>query len=232
MDVSYKLYIGNKNYSTWSMRPWVAMKHFGIPFDEQLIRFDNFDDNSTFKATVSAISKYGTVPILVDNDVVISDSLAICEYLAEKHTNLALWPTDTKKRAIARSLVAKMHSGFPAIRNHLPMNIEAELFEIGQIILRDHADVKNEISHLDELLSSFLSLNSSQSNYLFGEFTLADAFYAPMCLRLKNFGIKTSATLANYIDTICQTNSIKEWINGAMQEKDFIVMDEPYRLHR
>ncbi|MCO6552317.1 MAG: glutathione S-transferase [Gilliamella sp.] len=230
--MNYKLYIGNKNYSTWSMRPWVVMKHFGIPFDEKFVRFDNLDDKSAFKATVSSISKYGTVPILVDNDVVISDSLAICEYLAEKHPNLALWPIDTKKRANARSLVAKMHSGFSAIRKHLPMNIEAEFFEIGQIILRDHADVKNEISLVDELLSSFLNFNLPQSNYLFGEFTIADAFYAPMCLRLKNFGIKISATLTNYINTICQTHSVKEWISEAMQEKDFIVVDEPYRLHR
>jgi glutathione S-transferase len=80
------------------MRTWIVMKHFGIPFDEKFVRFDNLDDKSAFKATVSSISKYGTVPILVDNDVVISDSLAICEYLAEKHPNLALWPIDTKKR--------------------------------------------------------------------------------------------------------------------------------------
>jgi glutathione S-transferase len=124
-----------------------------------------------------------------------------------------------------------MHSGFSAIRKHLPMNIEAEFFEIGQIILRDHADVKNEISLVDELLSSFLNFNLPQSNYLFGEFTIADAFYAPMCLRLKNFGIKTSAMLTNYINTICQTHGVKEWISEAMQEKDFIVVDEPYRLH-
>ena len=121
--MKYTLYIGNKNYSTWSMRPWVVMKYFDIPFNEKLVKFDSFADDSLFKKTMLAVSKYGTVPILIDGDLVISDSLAICEYLAEKHGDLALWPVDPKKRAIARSLVAKMHSGFQAIRTYLPMNI-------------------------------------------------------------------------------------------------------------
>ncbi|OCG06551.1 hypothetical protein A9G13_09795 [Gilliamella sp. wkB178] len=230
--MNYTLYIGNKNYSTWSMRPWVVMKYFDIPFNERLIKFDGFSAGSLFKTTISSISKYGTVPILVDNDFVITDSLAICEYLAERHHDLALWPTDIKHRAVARSLVAKMHSGFPAIRNYLPMNIEAEFPEVGQIILRDHSEVKNEIMLLDDLLSSLLISNTSNQNYLFGDFSIADGFYAPVCLRLKNYHIKTSPIVANYIDKICHTKGIKDWINEALQEQFFVVMDEPYRLHR
>ena len=179
-----------------------------------------------------SVSKYGTVPILIDDDLVISDSLAICEYLAEKHNDLALWPTDSKKRAIARSLVAKMHSGFQAIRNYLPMNIEAELPEIGQIILRDHQDVKNEIMFLDELLSSLLTSKNSDGDYLFGNFSIADGFYAPLCLRLKNYHIATSSVLSDYIDTICNTKGVKDWIADALQEQSFVAMDEPYRIHR
>ncbi|MCX8712861.1 glutathione S-transferase [Gilliamella sp. B2969] len=230
--MNYTLYIGNKNYSTWSMRPWVVMKYFDIPFAEKLVKFDSFDEDSIFKTTISSISKFGTVPILVDNDLVITDSLAICEYLAEQHRNLALWPTDIKRRAMARSLVAKMHSGFQAIRNYLPMNIEAELPEVGQIILRDHPEVKKELLFLDDLLTSFLSSNKSNDRYLFGDFSIADGFYAPLCLRLKNYHIQTSSTLANYIETICYTKGIQDWINAALKEHSFVTMDEPYRLHR
>lgn len=230
--MNYTLYIGNKNYSTWSMRPWVVMKYFDIPFNEKLVKFDSFKDDSLFKRTMCSVSKYGTVPILIDEDLVISDSLAICEYLAEKHHDLALWPADSKKRAIARSLVAKMHSGFQAIRTYLPMNIEAEFPQIGQIILRDHLEVKKEIMFLDDLLSSLLTSKKSNCDYLFGDFNIADGFYAPLCLRLKNYHIATSPILNNYIDTICNTKGIKDWINDALQEKSFVAMDEPYRLHR
>lgn len=230
--MSYTLYIGNKNYSTWSMRPWVVMKHFGISFDEKLVRFDSFDDNSVFKRTILSISPHGTVPILIDDDLVVTDSLAICEYLAERHPEFTLWPEQVKQRAMARSLVAKMHSGYMAIRHYFPMNIEAEFPEMGQIILRDHPEVKREIEFLDHHLCSVLTQYSSHHGYLFGEFSITDAFYAPMCLRIKNFQIKTSTRLANYIDHIYQTKGIKEWISDALKEEDFISMDESYRLHR
>jgi Glutathione S-transferase len=230
--MKYTLYIGNKNYSTWSMRPWVVMKYFDIPFNEKLVKFDSFADDSLFKKTMLAVSKYGTVPILIDGDLVISDSLAICEYLAEKHGDLALWPAELKKRAIARSLVAKMHSGFQAIRTYLPMNIEAEFPQVGQIILRDHLEVKKEIMFLDDLLSSSLASKKSNCDYLFGNFSIADAFYAPLCLRLKNYHIATSSSVSNYIDIICNTKGIKDWINEALQERSFVAMDEPYRLQR
>ena len=230
--MKYTLYIGNKNYSTWSMRPWVVMKYFDIPFNEKLVKFDSFADDSLFKKTMLSVSKYGTVPILIDGDLVISDSLAICEYLAEKHGDLALWPAELKKKAIARSLVAKMHSGFQAIRTYLPMNIEAEFPQVGQIILRDHLEVKKEIMFLDDLLSSSLASKKSNCDYLFGNFSIADAFYAPLCLRLKNYHIATSSSVSNYIDIICNTKGIKDWINEALQERSFVAMDEPYRLQR
>ena len=230
--MKYTLYIGNKNYSTWSMRPWVVMKYFDIPFNEKLVNFDSFADDSLFKKTMLAVSTYGTVPILIDGDLVISDSLAICEYLAEKHGDLALWPVDPKKRAIACSLVAKMHSGFQAIRTYLPMNIEAEFPQVGQIILRDHLEVKKEIMFLDDLLSSLLTSKNPDGDYLFGDFSIADGFYAPLCLRLKNYHIATSSSVSNYIDIICNTKGIKDWINEALQERSFVAMDEPYRLQR
>ncbi|WP_392564065.1 glutathione S-transferase [Orbus wheelerorum] len=228
--MNYTLYIGNKNYSTWSMRPWVVMKYFDINFDEKLIRFDSFANDSLFKQTILPINPYGTVPVLINDDTTITDSLAICEYLAENHQNLALWPKDPKQKAIARSIVAKMHNGYLHIRNHLPMNIEASLAQIGQIILRDHLDVKNEIKFFDEQISSILA--KSNGKYLFGDFSIADAFYAPMCLRLKTYQIPTSNHLNRYIETIYQTKGISDWIAEALLEKDFIPMDEPYRFNR
>lgn len=212
------------------MRPWIVMKHFDLPFTEKLVRFDSFADDSEFKKTILPINIHGTVPILIDGDLVVTDSWAICEYLAEQHIPCSLWPTNPKQRAKARSLVADMHCGYANIRNYLPMNIEASFAEIGQIILRDQLAVKKEISFLDQHLCSFLQ--SSTGEYLFGEFSIADAFYAPMCLRLKNFHIPVSDTLSHYIDIICQTKGVKEWIAEALLEKDFIMMDEPYRLKR
>ncbi|PIT10016.1 glutathione S-transferase [Snodgrassella alvi] len=228
--MSYTLYIGNKNYSTWSMRPWVLMKHFQIVFTEQLVRFDSFAADSVFKQTILPLNPYGTVPVLTDDDLVVSDSLAICEYLAERHPQLPLWPQNYKARARARSVVAKMHNGFNHIRRHFPMNIEAVLPEIGQIVLRDFPAVKQEIDFLDQHLSSLLA--ASAGKYLFGEFSIADAFYAPMCLRLKGFQIHTSEVLANYINTLCATEAVAAWMVQALEEKDFIAMDEPYRIMR
>jgi len=228
--MNYILYIGNKNYSSWSMRPWVVMKYFGLNFDEKLVRFDGFDDNSVFKSIILPINPYGNVPILIDNDLVVTDSLAICEYLAEKHPDLSLWPKDLKQKAKARSLVAHMHSGYHNIRHYFPMNIEASFVEMGQIILRDHPEVQKEIDFFDQHISSYLA--QSSGIYLFGDFSIVDAFYAPMCLRLKNFHIKTSDSLTYYINTICQTKGVSDWITDALFEKDFISIDEPYRFSR
>lgn len=228
--MSYTLYIGNKNYSSWSMRPWIVMQHFAIPFEEKWIHFDNFDENSKFKQTVLTFNPFGCVPFLVVDDFVITDSLAICEYLAEQHSALALWPTDIKQRAQARSLTAHMHTGYQKIRQYLPFNIEAQLPEIGKIILRDHLPVKKEIEFLDNLLSRYLK--RSQGNYLFGNFTIADAFYAPLCLRLKNYQIQVSDDLLKYIQTLCSTHGITQWIDAALKEHHFVAINEPYRFSR
>ena len=126
-----QLYIGNKNYSSWSMRPWVLLRHFGIPFDEVMVRFDSFDTGSQFKQTLAGKSPTGKVPLLVDEGFAVWDTLAIAEYLAERFPQHALWPRDAQQRARARSLCAEMHSGFGALRSHCPMNIEAALPEVG-----------------------------------------------------------------------------------------------------
>jgi glutathione S-transferase len=116
-----QLYIGNKNYSSWSMRPWVLLTNAGIAFDEVMVRFDSFDAGSQFRAAVGKISPTGKVPVLVDNGLAVWDTLAIAEYVADKYPDKKLWPLDAKHRARARSICAEMHSGFTALRNACPM---------------------------------------------------------------------------------------------------------------
>ncbi|MEY2953776.1 MAG: hypothetical protein RLZZ401_1863, partial [Pseudomonadota bacterium] len=120
-----KLYIGNKNYSSWSMRPWVLLRQAGIEFEEVMVRFDSFDDGSGFKKLIGPVNPVGKVPVLVDDGFAVWDTLAIAEYLADKFPALNLWPKDARHRARARSVCAEMHSGFMALRNDCPMNIEA-----------------------------------------------------------------------------------------------------------
>ena len=130
-----QLYIGNKNYSSWSMRPWVLLRQAGIAFEEVSVRFDSFDAGSQFKRQLQAVSPAGKVPVLVDGDTAIWDSLAIAEYLAETYPDKQLWPQDKAARARARSVTAEMHSGFAALRSHCGMNIEARLPEVGADVM-------------------------------------------------------------------------------------------------
>lgn len=223
----YQLYIGNKNYSTWSMRPWLVMKHFDLVFTEKKVRFDSFAADSVFKQTVIPLNPFGTVPILVDGEIKVTDSLMICEYLADKHPDVEMWPKEEKARVNAKNLVAKMHNGFPFVRQYLPMNIEAFMPEVGQIIMRDQPQVRHEVEFLDQILCGFLKQSIA---YLFGQFTIADAFYAPLCMRLKNYAIPISARLSQYIDQLLQNSAVAEWVADALEEKDFVEMDEPYRI--
>ena len=134
-----KLYVGNKNYSSWSMRPWVAMKQADIAFEEVYVRFDSFSADSQFKQRMTGINPAGKVPVLQDGELSIWDTLAIGEYLAESFPEKHLWPADKAARARARSICAEMHSSFSALRSHCPMNIEALLPNRGALIWRDYA---------------------------------------------------------------------------------------------
>ncbi|MEO6015784.1 MAG: glutathione S-transferase, partial [Polaromonas sp.] len=143
-----KLYIGNKNYSSWSMRPWVLLKQAGIPFEEIKLRFDSFDTGSGFKEKISGVNPVGKVPALDDAGLIVWDTLAIAEYLAERFPDKKLWPQDARARARARSVCAEMHSGFGALRSACPMNIEADLAETGALIWRDKPDVRADVARL------------------------------------------------------------------------------------
>jgi glutathione S-transferase len=223
-----QLYIGNKNYSSWSLRPWVLMKQLGIAFEEVMVRFDSFDADSRFKREVLRVNPTGKVPVLVDGDVVVWDTLAIAEYLAEKFPALALWPADRAQRARARSVSAEMHSGFGALRNHFPMNIEASLPEVGPRILEQEPAVRADLARIEQMWTALLTQHGGP--FLFGaRFTIPDAFFAPVCTRLRTYRPPLSPQAAAYVETIHGLPGMQAWVTAALAEKDFIPFDEPYR---
>ena len=225
-----QLYIGNKNYSSWSMRPWVLLRQAGIRFEEVLARFDSFDADSQFKATIAGISPTGKVPVLVDGDLAIWDTLAIAEYLAETYPEKHLWPQNKAARARARSVCAEMHSGFTALRGACPMNIEAHLPEVGALIWRDKPAVRADVARLVAMWQELLATHPG--GMLFGEFGIADAFYAPVCMRLKSYALPVPSDIAAYIERLCALPGVKAWTDGALAENDFRAFEEPYRLQR
>ena len=225
-----QLYIGNKNYSSWSMRPWVLLRQAGIPFEEVLARFDSFDPDSKFKATIAGISPTGKVPVLVDGDLTIWDTLAIAEYLAETYPEKHLWPQDKAARARARSVCAEMHSGFTALRGACPMNIEAHLPEVGALIWRDKPAVRADVQRLVEMWTGLLEQHGGPM--LFGAFTIADAFYAPVCMRLHSYGLPVPEHIQAYVQRVRALPGVKAWIDDALAEADFREFEEPYRLGR
>ena len=171
-----ELHIGNKNYSSWSMRPWVLLKHFGIPFREVRHRFDSFAPGSSFKQGVGRLSPVGKVPVLVHGDLVVWDTLAIAEYAAEyaaeNFPEHALWPHDPARRARARSLCAEMHSGFGALRSACPMNIEARLPEVGARVLAETPGVAADLARINAMWTDALA--ASGGPFLFGSYSIAD----------------------------------------------------------
>lgn len=225
-----KLYIGNKNYSSWSMRPWVLLKQANIAFEEVMVRFDSFDADSQFSKTMSGITPVGKVPVLDDEGLVVWDTLAIAEYLAEKYPAKNLWPQDTKARARARTICAEMHSGFGALRSACPMNIEASFPDVGQLIWRDKPAVRADVARIVGMWSELL--NTHGGPMLFGAFTIADAYFAPVAMRLKTYALPVPAHITAYIEQLCAMPGVKAWVTDALAENDFRDFEEPHRLHR
>ena len=225
-----KLYIGNKNYSSWSMRPWVLLTQAGIPFEEVQVRFDSFDTDSSFRKTLSGITPVSKVPVLVDGDLVVWDTLAIAEYLAEKYPQHTLWPADTHARARARSICAEMHSGFGHLRSHCPMNIEASLPDIGALVWRDKPGVRTDVARLVSMWGELLQAHGGPM--LFGKFCVADAYFAPVCMRLRTYALPVPPEIAAYVQRVCALPGVQAWIKGALAEQDFRDFEEPYRVAR
>lgn len=224
-----QLVIGNKNYSSWSMRPWVLLMQAGIAFDEVKIRFDAFAPDSNFKTELARISPAGRVPVLIDGDLAVWDTLAIAEYLAEKFPAKQLWPQDAKARARARSVCAEMHSGFGALRSHLPMNIEAALPAVGARVLDEQAGVRADVERLVGMWSALLDTYGGP--LLFGEFSIADAYFAPVVMRLKTYAVPVPPTIAAYAQRVVELPGVAAWIDEALAERDFLDFGEPYRTH-
>ena len=226
-----QLVVGNKNYSSWSMRPWVLMKQAGIPFEELMLRFDAFSPDSAFKRQLAGLTPAGRVPVLLDDGFAVWDTLAIAEYLAERFPAKQLWPADAKARARARSVCAEMHSGFTSLRSHFPMNIEASLPEVGARVLREQPAVAHDVARLEAMWSS--ALDVSGGPFLFGRFGAADAYYAPVCTRLRTYGVTLpSAQAAGYVQRMLELPALQEWDRAAREEADFLPFDEPYRTSR
>jgi glutathione S-transferase len=236
--LTIKLYIGNKNYSSWSMRPWVLLKQAAIPFEEVKVLFDSFEASSNFKQTILKVNPRGQVPVLVDSttsgELVVTDTLAIAEYLAESFSEKNLWPLDKVARAKARMACAEMHSGFSALRSACPMNIEAHLPHIGQIVMRDKPAVIADLARLEALWGGLLQAyaHTHSDGMLFGAFSIADAYFAPVVMRLATYAIPTSPTMAAYMERVKALPGVAAWIADALLEHEFRDFEEPYRLKR
>ena len=217
-----KLVIGNKNYSSWSMRPWVLMRQAGIAFEEVQLRFG---DNQG-RLTVPGIEKYsaaGKVPVLVIDGESVWDSLAIAETVAERFPDKELWPAEAKARAFARSICAEMHSGFQALRGKMPMNIRGRHPGKG-LTPESQRDIDRVAAIWMECRSRF----GQGGSLLFGRFTIADAYYAPVVMRFQTYGVQVPPAAQAYCDAVRSLAAVREWIDGALRESDFVPEDEPY----
>ena len=224
-----QLVIGNKNYSSWSMRPWVLMKHFGIAFDEIRLRFD-FAPGSAFYRDLARHTPAGRVPVLLIDGFAVWDTLAIAEAVADREAGRGLWPADPLQRARARSLCAEMHAGFGALRSHCPMNIEAHLPEVGARVLKEQAAVSVDLARIDAMWTAQLA--ASGGPFLFGAFGIADAYYAPVVARIRTYGLPLSAPARAYADRVWQSPGVAAWVKDALAEGDFLDFEEPYRRQR
>jgi glutathione S-transferase len=211
-----KLVIGDKNYSSWSMRPWLLLTHFGIPFEEVLIELDQ----PGTKAAILSFSASGKVPCLISEDgEAVWDSLAIAETLAERFPQHAMWPRDANARAQARSVSAEMHSGFAELRTHMPMAIRSSKPGAGAT-----PGALADIARIDALWNA--CLDASGGPFLFGEFTIADAMFAPVVMRFNSYAPPLSAKAAAYAARVTALPAVAAWIEAARRETHRIGHDE------
>lgn len=216
-----KLVIGNKNYSSWSLRPWLLMKQAGIDFVEEKLSFID----PQFGARVKRWSPVGKVPVLIDGDIVVWDSLAIAEYLAEQFADRQLWPADRADRAQARAICAEMHAGFTALRSMMGMNVTARLPGLGWNI-----EVQRDIDRICTMWTGLRARHRTAGGFLFGRFTIADAYFAPVVFRFNTYQPRLPAVVTEYMATLLALPAVRAWIADAEQENEFVEFDEPYRL--
>ena len=210
-----KLYVGNKNYSSWSMRPWVALKAAGVDFEDDLIPFDFAAGNPAIKA----ISPAGTVPILEHDGLLFGESLAIIEYVAELFPDKRLWPADRKQRAMARSYCSEMATSFRALRNAAPMNMR---YPKKKLTVGD--DLKANIRRIEQIWHK--SIEDSGGAFLFGEFSAADAFFAPIVVRFDSYLLVDHPVTLAYMKAVQTHPAFQAWAADAAKETWVVPEDE------
>ena len=211
-----KLIIGNKAYSSWSLRGWLACKHSGEPFEEVVVPLYDADWDKRREGDEFAPSS-GKVPILWDGDIVVWDSMAIIAYLDEKTGGTRFWPKDVAARAMARSMAAEMHSGFAALRRKHSMNVR-QIFEP----VPPDDDVLADLSRIMELWAQARARFGGDGQFLFGEFGAADIMYAPVCTRIVTYSLPIARFAAAYLDAMFQHPFMQDWI-AAAQEEDWVI---------
>ena len=212
-----QLIIGNKNYSSWSFRPWFAMKVAGIEFAETLISLEAAD----FKSRLMAMSDAGKVPVLLDGDTRVWESLAILEYLAEKFPAAGLWPGDRAARAHARAVASEMHAGFQALGRQLPMNVRRPVIQ-----RQLEADAKADVARIDAIWNECRSRFGAPGPFLYGAFGAADAMYAPVVWRFRTYAVEVSATARDYMHAVTALPAWSEWRDAARREPWVLPHDE------
>jgi glutathione S-transferase len=210
------LVIGNKNYSSWSLRAWLALRKSDLEFTERRLPLDTAE----FARDIVELSPSGKVPALWDGELCIWDSLAIAEY-ANEMSGGRLWPTSQAARAMARAVSAEMHSGYPALRAAMPMNCRAE----GRVVPVDD-DIRADIDRIQSVWSSCRSMADGPGDWLFGEFSIADAMYAPVALRFHSYGVSLSRAGQAYVDLVLSDPDVIEWITEGRAETEVVAADE------
>ena len=211
-----KLYIGNKNYSSWSLRAWLIMDKLNISFEE--VKLQLFTD--AFYNELEGISETRKVPALVDGKLHIWESLAIAEYISEVYCSGKGWPQDRFQRARARAISQEMATGFFALRSEAPMNIRAKRkLEFSEAAQKD-------IARIEQIFTNQMQTFAGRGNWLFGSWSIADAMYAPVLLRFKTYGVALSTTAQLYMEHALQCPSLQKWIAAALLETDILVEDE------
>jgi glutathione S-transferase len=216
-----KLVIGNKLYSSWSMRPWLVMRAFGIPFEELLVPFGQAATDPAWKAQIAAYTPAGKVPALVDGSITLWETLAIIEYLAESHPDLPIWPRDKMARAMARAIANEMHAGFQALRGACMMNLGKRFAS------RDRGEaVSGDVARIVALWKEARECYGAAGPFLFGSFSAADAMYAPVTARLRGYSIKVDRMSEAYIDAVQAHPAYQQWRKEALAEPWIIASDE------
>lgn len=215
-----KLVIGNKNYSSWSMRPWVLARQAAIAFDEVQLKFES---ESTRVIGVEPYSPTRKVPVLLVDGEPVWDSLAICETLAELYPDKQLWPAAPDARRVARSICAEMHSGMQGLRSAMPMNIRASYPGKGR-----NAKSEKDIERVIAIWSSCRGRFGGGGEFLFGRFGVADAFYAPVATRFRTYAVSLPPPAQAYADAVLGAAAVREWMEAGRRETEFVAADEPY----